>query len=571
MNANGSAVTVADLKKVSENNLPKEGCLFDAILLKTNFDYKDFGRPSFLNGENEFIAGTKNLIDKAKAYLKDGGLFFIWGLPNYLSFLAKHLGKEKDNYNYLFKYWIGVEINSVLNEGLPSSHIGLLMYLKSKSLKQPTPFDLNTKFVRVPYVHCPACGEINKDWGGKKHLLNPLGSAISDVWDFHKEKLVDNKIPKPVTERLLKLLGKGKTLLQINQSKERFTLSQQIQIEKANSNGAAIKLQADKVIEVNCINYLKGLKKKYPQGVFDLVFADPPYNLDKNYSTYKDDRADEHYIQWCNEWLKGMYENLKPGGALFVLNIPKWSIYHFNFLTEKMIFKNWIVWDAISTPAGKFLPAHYSLLYFVKPGGKPTINFKDNELINSRKYCLKSSCRKKRKEIEKEQLTDIWKDVHRIKHKKDRDHHPCQLPTKLMERIIKLFSNEGNLIFDPFGGAGTTAVAAKVLNRKFIITDIDNYYINISKKNLERLKKDVTGQIQYQRESTKKLKLEKVPKKQFEKRYLDLSVNQKKPLNADEIESFDKELYTLLKFYKGSFSKIYATARRKIETLNVLN
>ena len=106
MKVNGSTVTVADLKEASENKLPKEGCLFDAILLKTNFDYKDFGKSSFLNVENEFIVQSKSLIDKAKAYLKDGGLFFIWGLTNYLSFLAEHLGMEKDDYNYLFKYWI---------------------------------------------------------------------------------------------------------------------------------------------------------------------------------------------------------------------------------------------------------------------------------------------------------------------------------------------------------------------------------------------------------------------------------------------------------------------------------
>ena len=106
----------------------------------------------------------------------------------------------------------------------------------------------------------------------------------------------------------------------------------------------------------------------------------------------------------------------------------------------------------MSTPAGKLLPAHYSLLYFVKEGGIPTVNIDKLQYIDSRDYCLRAKCVKERKDSgddKKELLSDIWQDVYRIKHKKDRDHHPCQLPTKLMERIIELFTNEGDVIFDP--------------------------------------------------------------------------------------------------------------------------
>jgi DNA modification methylase len=560
-------VTLAELKEVSETRLPAKHELFDAVLIKTKFDHKNFGKPSRIDSENAFLKETKELIDKSKKYLKDGGLLFIWGLPNYLSFLGEHVSNSEEECSYLFKYWIAVELESVLTEGLPSSHVGLLMYLKSKSKKHPTPFDLNTKFVRIPYTHCPACGEINKDWGGKKHLLNPLGSAVSDVWDFHKERLKNNKIPQPVVERTLQLLGVGKTLLQINQSKTEFTGKSSLEKEEKYLNGKAVGLGVNEVVNESCIEYLKKLKKKNPNGVFDLAFADPPYNLDKKYSTYKDDRADEHYIQWCNEWLKGMYDNLKPGGALFVLNIPKWAIHHFNFLADKMMFKNWIVWDALSTPAGKFLPAHYSLLYFVKPGGKQTVNLKEYKLLDSRDYCLKASCIKKRKEKgdnEKELLTDIWKDVHRIKHKKDRDHHPCQLPTKFMERIIKLFSNEGDLIFDPFGGAGTTALASKILKRKFIITEIDPHYVKVSQKNLNNVIVE-NGEAKLKRQSVKLVRLNSLPKKQFEKQYMDLCLTLNKTLDESELKAVDPKLFSLKNHYVGDFNKLVSSTKRKIE------
>ncbi len=164
----------------------------------------------------------------------------------------------------------------------------------------------------------------------------------------------------------------------------------------------------------------------------------------------------------------------------------------------------------------------------------------------------------------KEQLTDIWKDVHRIKHKKDRDHHPCQLPTKLMERIIKLFSNEGDLAFDPFAGAGTTAIAAKVLNRKFIVTEIDQHYIDVSRKNIASIS-TFNGKLEYKRKSIKKIRSNAIPKKIFEKRYFDLCFKNKGAIKKEELATYDFELQIIAESYKGDFKKLYSTARRKIE------
>ncbi|WP_018616362.1 hypothetical protein [Segetibacter koreensis] len=122
--------------------VPKEG-QFDAILLKTRFGREDIGRSSISSPADHYIQQTRQLLDKVRPLLKDGGLLFIWGLPNYLPFLGQHLSDNKEDANYLFKYWISVELKASDNEGLPSSHLGLLMYLKSKSVKSTTPFHLN--------------------------------------------------------------------------------------------------------------------------------------------------------------------------------------------------------------------------------------------------------------------------------------------------------------------------------------------------------------------------------------------------------------------------------------------
>jgi site-specific DNA-methyltransferase (adenine-specific) len=215
--------------------------------------------------------------------------------------------------------------------------------------------------------------------------------------------------------------------------------------------------------------------------VFDLCFADPPYNLAKLYSGYDDAQAEHAYIAWCDRWLAGMARALKPGGSLFVLNLPKWAVHHAAFLNRQLEFHRWVVWDALSEPRGKIMPAHYALLWYTKPGAPPTHN--TVPLPDSPKYCLRASCIRDHKR-EKVELTDVWSDIHRIKHKRDRDSHPCQLPEKLMERIILLASNPGDVVFDPFCGTGTTAVTAQRLGRSFVVTDSDPNYVRIATERL---------------------------------------------------------------------------------------
>ena len=83
-------------------------------------------------------------------------------------------------------------------------------------------------------------------------------------------------------------------------------------------------------------------------------------------------------------------------------------------------------------------------------------------------------------------VSDVWTDIHRIKHNKYRDDHPCQLPVHLLERVILMASDEGDIVLDPFVGTGTTALAAKRLGRKFIGFDKDEKYIEIANKKLSQ-------------------------------------------------------------------------------------
>jgi site-specific DNA-methyltransferase (adenine-specific) len=80
-------------------------------------------------------------------------------------------------------------------------------------------------------------------------------------------------------------------------------------------------------------------------------------------------------------------------------------------------------------------------------------------------------------------VSDVWTDIHRIRHKKRRDEHPCQLPIHLLERLLLMSTDEEDIVLDPFVGTGTTAIAAKKLGRKFIGIDIDTNMLKSRIKN----------------------------------------------------------------------------------------
>jgi site-specific DNA-methyltransferase (adenine-specific) len=231
--------------------------------------------------------------------------------------------------------------------------------------------------------------------------------------------------------------------------------------------------------------------KRYPDDSIDLVFADPPYNLKKDYGSYEDGTEEEHYVKWCNAWLSEYARILKPTGSLYVLNLPRWTMYHAAFLNERLHFQNWIVWNALSEPSGKLMPAHYGLLFYTKHPTGFTFNYDEVGSQDARHYCLRASCirdRKKAGEDDKEPLTDIWWDIHRIRHKKDRDYHPCQLPDALLERIIRLSTNEGDIVLDALCGVGTTPVIASEHGRRYVGIDIDQDYVAITEEKLRSVR-----------------------------------------------------------------------------------
>ena len=246
----------------------------------------------------------------------------------------------------------------------------------------------------------------------------------------------------------------------------------------------------NKIIKGDCLELLK----KIPDNSVDMTFADPPFNLKKKYNGYKDSLEFKEYIKWCDEWIREMVRITKPTGSIFVHNIPKWLSYYVKLLNEHANFKHWIAWYAPTSPMGKSLqPAHYGVLFYVKDSKKTKIY----EIRMPHERERKSDYLRKDYGGKKAGLhpfgplvSDVWTDIHRIKHNKYRDDHPCQLPVPLLERLILMTTDEGDIVLDPFVGTGTTAVAAKKLGRKYIGFDLDEEYKIISENNLKKIQPD---------------------------------------------------------------------------------
>lgn len=473
-------------------------------------------------------AGT--LLAESLRVLRAGGLLFIYGQPQELSVWGEQLLVAPDMVaQALFKYWIALDLHQQPRDGfLAPHHRGLLLFLKRDPNRKTSPrFDLKVNELRIPHRDCAACGENLKDWGGKTHLMNPLGAAPSDVWrDLPRRTLMDGVIPEDVLARITKLAGApaDQTLHVVAanhdspKSEPKLRPVTRLAGGVQNSFATLSQIELDRAYSGDCLSFLHRVEVLHPNGLFDLAFADPPYNLAKNYGQWDDAMADQKYLAWCNAWLDGMAAALKPGGSLFVLNLPKWSIHHAAYLGRRLDFRHWIAWDALSDPRGKLMPAHYSLLWFTKPGGKPVCNYspigakpRPGFVVppDSPDYCLRPKCLHRRKGFGHDatvELSDIWADIHRIKHKRDRDAHPCQLPEKLLERIIKLTTRPGDVVFDPFGGAGTTAIAALKLGRKFVVTELDADYVRITNQKLAAMREhaDLFGEFVVPRETHKR-------------------------------------------------------------------
>jgi site-specific DNA-methyltransferase (adenine-specific) len=223
----------------------------------------------------------------------------------------------------------------------------------------------------------------------------------------------------------------------------------------------------------------------------DLIFADPPYNIGKNFNGMKDKwESDEAYLGWCYRWLDLCIQKLAPNGSLYVMtatqNMPYFDIYlrsHLHILSR-------IVWyyDSSGVQAKRYYGSMYEpILYCVKNPDQYTFNAEDIRV--EAKTGAKRKLIDYRKAVPTQYNTtkvpgNVW-DFPRVRYRMDEyENHPSQKPIALLDRIIRASSNEGDLILDPFSGTFTTCYVAQQLKRKSIGIELDERYFGIGLRRL---------------------------------------------------------------------------------------
>ncbi|MEH7693972.1 DNA-methyltransferase [Bacillus altitudinis] len=236
------------------------------------------------------------------------------------------------------------------------------------------------------------------------------------------------------------------------------------------------------------------LFKQVPNESVDTVFADPPFNLDKEYDEGVNDKNTfSGYLNWYYKWINECIRVLKPGGSLFIYNIPKWNTYLSEYLNRRMNFRNWITVDMkFGLPIQKRLyPANYSLLYYVK-GDKPKTFNVQRVPLQTCPHCGREikdyGGYKSKMNPNGVTLSDVWSDIYPVRHNSSKNRKFNELSVKLLDRVISMSTNEGEVVLDPFGGSGTTFAVSELLGRKWIGFELGN--CEIIKDRLENKGRD---------------------------------------------------------------------------------
>ncbi|MED0998335.1 site-specific DNA-methyltransferase [Bacillus mobilis] len=240
----------------------------------------------------------------------------------------------------------------------------------------------------------------------------------------------------------------------------------------------------------NCLE----LFKLIADNSIDTIFADPPFNLDKEYDEgVTDKNSSSGYLDWYYKWIDECIRVLKPGGSLFVYNIPKWNTYLSGYLNGKMNFRNWITVDMkFGLPIqNRLYPANYSLLYYIK-GEKPNTFNVQRIPLQTCPHCGKEikdyGGYKNKMNPNGITLSDVWSDIYPVRHKNSKNRKFNELSIKLLDRVISMSTNQGDIVLDPFGGSGTTFAACELLGRRWIGFELGN--CEIIKDRLENKDQD---------------------------------------------------------------------------------
>ena len=258
----------------------------------------------------------------------------------------------------------------------------------------------------------------------------------------------------------------------------------------------------------SCVDFMKLFDSQFP--AFDLIITSPPYNIGKEYESIMDV---QEYVNWCSEWMNLLYLTTKRNSAFWLnvgyLEVPGqglcvpipyiiWDKSDY-FLIQELV---WQYGAGVQTKK-RLSPRNEKWLFYVKNIDQYVFNLDEIRDPNV-KYPNQRKNGKLRNNPLGKNPGDVWY-VPKVttgsnRSSKERVNHPAQFPLAVIERLVKVSSQQGNIIYDPFSGSGTVGIASHAFNRIFIGTEINREYCKISVDRFEQYK-------EYRSEQLSKLKL----------------------------------------------------------------
>lgn len=217
----------------------------------------------------------------------------------------------------------------------------------------------------------------------------------------------------------------------------------------------------------------------------DLIFADPPYNIGKDFGNNKDSWDNVRgYIAWCRAWIDECFRVLKPAGTFYFMTATQHMPYLDVYISEKYNVLSRIIWtyDSSGVQSKKMFGSLYEPILMVNKSSHMHYTFNYEDILVEAKTGAKRNLIDYRKSPPQPYNTqkvpgNVW-NFSRVRYKMtEYENHPTQKPEALLERIIRASSNPGDVVLDPFSGSFTTSAVAVKLNRKAIGIDYnDDFY-----------------------------------------------------------------------------------------------
>jgi site-specific DNA-methyltransferase (adenine-specific) len=230
----------------------------------------------------------------------------------------------------------------------------------------------------------------------------------------------------------------------------------------------------------DCLLALKDIKDKS----IDLIFADAPYNIGKDFGNDSDKWKDyKEYLKWCYNWIDECFRILKDNGTFYIMTSTQYMPYLDVYVSENYNVVNRIVWtyDSSGVQAKNKFGSLYEPIIMCTKTSKSKYTFNAEDILIEAKTGSERKLIDYRKNPPQPYNTkkvpgNVW-NMNRVRFRMaEYQNHPTQKPEELLKRVILASSNKGDVVLDPFSGSFTTCKVALDLDRKCIGIELNPEY-----------------------------------------------------------------------------------------------